>query len=336
MKAKPFFNINKIILITAYEEILHVIMQRVYEYEELEAMETDEDVIDEQTVKDEPSTILTNSSNQVVKLLLYLKKFVEDHSEPMKGLIFVQRRYTARILCHVIRRYMNYYPDLKVNVDFMTGRNSFMPDSVETLLSNKNNSKVLERFRRGEINLIITTSVLEEGIDLQECNLVIAYDEILTFRQYVQTKGRARMKNSHYVIMCADGMRNKLDNKIREYSEITRILRDYLIEKAVDRPAPHQDEIDKAAELQYNETFQTEKGASVDYNSATALINRYCMALPQDVFTQPALQWSSKQDDKFRHHVVSLLLPIQSPLRDEIKVSLFSLTLRQHFFLPNL
>lgn len=197
----------------------------MYDEEDEDEMQTD-DEIDEQTIKEDPSTILTNSSPQVQKLLIHLKTFVAKNTEqPMKGLIFVQRRYTARILCHIVRRFMNAYPKLNVHVDFMTGRNAFMPDSVETLIGNKNNNKVLDKFKRGEINLIIATSVLEEGIDLQECNLVICYDTPTTFRSYVQTKGRARMKNSNYIIMSKAVENNKLQKKAEEWREINEILR---------------------------------------------------------------------------------------------------------------
>lgn len=224
-------NYNRIkYIFTAFEEILHIHMRKVYDDDddEDEDMETDEE-FDEQTVKEDPTTILTNSSPQVQKLLIYLKQAAEEHkrnNQPMKGLIFVQRRLTARILCHVVRRYANAYPDLGIHVDFMTGRNAFMPDSIETLMGNKNNNRVLDKFKRDEINLIIATSVLEEGIDLQECNLVICYDTPTTFRSYVQTKGRARMKQSKYVIMTKAAENMKLQKKAEEWQMVNKILRD--------------------------------------------------------------------------------------------------------------
>lgn len=207
---------------------MHIHMRKVYDEDDEDEMQTD-DEIDEQKVKEDPTTILTNSSPQVQKLLIFLKKVAEEHKgtdQPMKGLIFVERRYTARILCHVVRRYANAYPDLNIRIDFMTGRNAFMPDTVETLMGNKNNNRILDKFKRDEINLIIATSVLEEGIDLQECNLVICYDTPKTFRSYVQTKGRARMKKSQYVIMAKAAEQNKLQKKAAEWQQINNILRD--------------------------------------------------------------------------------------------------------------
>lgn len=202
-------------------------MQKVYDFDdEDERMQIDNDEIDEETTSDDPATIILNSASQVQKLLLFIRKAAEEKTD-IKGLVFVQRRYTARILCHVIRRYFNAPQNkhLAINVDFMTGRNAFMPDSIETVITNKNNNQVLDKFKRGTINLIITTSVLEEGIDLQECNLVVSFDMPQTFRAYVQSKGRARMKNSTYAIMTPAGELLKLSKKKTEWEQILGILK---------------------------------------------------------------------------------------------------------------
>lgn len=93
----------------------------------------------------------------------------------------------------------------------------------------------------------------------------------------------------------------------------------FLVDKAVDRDPPLQDDIEKAIEKKYDEQFKTNKGAVVDYASATSLLNRYCFGLPCDIFTVPAVQWIEKTHKI--PHLVAVLLPIQSPLRDEITVS---------------
>lgn len=88
----------------------------------------------------------------------------------------------------------------------------------------------------------------------------------------------------------------------------------------MDRSPPLKDDIDKAVEQKYNEKFQTPKGATVDYSSAAQLVNRYCMSLPSDMFTNPAVQWESFSDN-LGNHTVSVLLPIQSSLKEKITVS---------------
>ena len=49
--------------------------------------------------------------------------------------------------------------------------------------------KTLEAFRCKRLNVLVSTSVLEEGIDITQCNLVIRFDRIQEFRSYVQSKG---------------------------------------------------------------------------------------------------------------------------------------------------
>lgn len=52
-----------------------------------------------------------------------------------------------------------------------------------------------------QVNIIVATSILEEGLDVQLCNLVIRFDPSATVCSFIQSRGRARMKNSDYVLM---------------------------------------------------------------------------------------------------------------------------------------
>lgn len=57
------------------------------------------------------------------------------------------------------------------------------------------------RFNDNVINVLITSEVLEEGVDIQTCNYVIRYDSPKNFPSYVQSKGRARCSGSKFIVM---------------------------------------------------------------------------------------------------------------------------------------
>ena len=57
----------------------------------------------------------------------------------------------------------------------------------EAKMNTKKQDEVLEKFRGGKLNLVVSTSVLEEGVDVPKCNLVIRFDFPQNFRSYIQS-----------------------------------------------------------------------------------------------------------------------------------------------------
>ena len=60
---------------------------------------------------------------------------------------------------------------------------------------------VMKRFRSRDCNILVATSVLEDGIDVPACHLVVRYDLPQTYRAYVHSKARARARKAHYILM---------------------------------------------------------------------------------------------------------------------------------------
>lgn len=50
-----------------------------------------------------------------------------------------------------------------------------------------------------ECNLVVATSVLEDGIELPRCNLIVRYDPVIDYKSFAHSKGRARQQISYYI-----------------------------------------------------------------------------------------------------------------------------------------
>ena len=73
-------------------------------------------------------------------------------------------------------------------------------------LSQKKQAEILEKFRKGEYNTLIATSVAEEGIDIPSTDLVVFYEPIPSEIRTIQRRGRTgRKRAGRVVILVAKG-----------------------------------------------------------------------------------------------------------------------------------
>ena len=91
------------------------------------------------------------------------------------------------------RKYFNrFFFHVKVNFDqhnFAIRRN-LADDKSDWLHHSKTIKEVLDGLRNKKTNVLIATSVVEEGVDVEACAFVISFDNIKSTKAYVQMKGR--------------------------------------------------------------------------------------------------------------------------------------------------
>lgn len=121
------------------------------------------------------------------------------------GIIFCNNKYTAKVLFDLLAEMSRHDVHLKfLKCQFTTDRVADpIAEPKEAELEHRRQEEVLKRFRIHDCNLLIGTSVLEEGIDLPKCNLVVRWNPPSTYRSYVQCKGRARAAQAFHVILVA-------------------------------------------------------------------------------------------------------------------------------------
>lgn len=85
------------------------------------------------------------------------------------------------------------------------------------LFSQLEQKDTIRSFRQGDLNLLISTSVAEEGLDIPECNLVVRYGLLTNEIAQKQASGRARARDSQYSVIAQKGGREERRERINEY-----------------------------------------------------------------------------------------------------------------------
>uniref|UniRef100_A0A8C9SQ46 RNA helicase n=1 Tax=Scleropages formosus TaxID=113540 RepID=A0A8C9SQ46_SCLFO len=90
-------------------------------------------------------------------------------------------------------------------------------------MTQNDQKRTIQRFREGVLNLLVSTSVAEEGLDIPECNLVVRYGLLTNEIAMQQASGRARAENSVYSVVALKDGREQRREKTNEYlEELTR------------------------------------------------------------------------------------------------------------------
>ena len=78
-------------------------------------------------------------------------------------------------------------------------------------LSQKRQIEILEEFKQGIHNVLVSTNVGEEGLDIAECDLVVFYDVVASEIRLIQRKGRtARHREGKVVILYCKGTHDEI------------------------------------------------------------------------------------------------------------------------------
>ena len=121
---------------------------------------------------------MRNCSPKLAKLVECL--LPHEHDErPLKGIIFVQTRASA----HRVVNFIDTHPQLKGFV-----RPAVFCGHAE--MTSRAQEAVARAFDLGQINVLVATSVAEEGLDVPDTRVAIMLDGITSGRVRVQCRGR--------------------------------------------------------------------------------------------------------------------------------------------------
>ncbi|XP_067264780.1 interferon-induced helicase C domain-containing protein 1 [Chanodichthys erythropterus] len=144
---------------------------------------------------------------------IILKEF--STREVARGIIFTRTRLSAIALCQWIQENPKF-EEVGVSASYLIGGGD---QSVVKPMTAAEQKDVLQRFRKGEINLLIATTVAEEGLDIAECNVVIRYCLVTNEVAMIQARGRGRAEDSSYTLVAEAGSGVAERESVNEYRE---------------------------------------------------------------------------------------------------------------------
>ncbi|XP_071529845.1 LOW QUALITY PROTEIN: endoribonuclease Dicer [Panulirus ornatus] len=240
------------------------------------------------------------------------------HRREVYGLIFVERRCTAKILYDLLLEVAAGDHGLSfIKPTYIIGSTTRLGTDIRLAeLELRKQKETLEKFRKGECNIIVSTSVLEEGLDVRKCNVVIRFDKPVNYRAYVQSKGRARAHPSRYLLMVPETDLLEMKETVDVYKEIGKSLMSLCHNRSQPSLSEMSQHYEQDVHVAPYEPYGSD-GPKVTINSAISLINIYCGKLPHDKFTEllPEVVSTINEEDKV---MVGIRLPINSCLKEMV------------------
>ncbi|KAF8931068.1 Dicer-like protein 1 [Dissophora ornata] len=245
---------------------------------------------------------LDSSLSTVREKLKKVVEILQEQRESAGGfcaIIFVERRPVAHVLHEFLLECKQLGPE--IGLDFikaavLTGHGS-KGDISQHRMQLKEQRRILDGFRRGHINLLVSTDVAEEGLDIDRCRLVIRFDIKNTLISHIQSRGRARDPVSEYIIMQPVEDADHLDAIKAKENEMRQWCGNLPEDRVINLGGNDSDSsgndsdpsgLEQMRELADVETIYVVEstGARMSFHSAVALLHQYCASLPSDAYTQ--------------------------------------------------
>jgi hypothetical protein len=255
------------------------------------------------TTEDTLAASILLVTDKVRKLIEILVR--KSNSITFSGIIFVQERAMVAVLGHLL----SVHPDTRklfhIGTIVGTSAHNNRARNIGELIDSDSQKDALSLFKSGRINLVIATSVLEEGIDVPSCNLVVCFQKPANLKSFVQRRGRARHRDSELILLL-DSVKDKttewqqLELDMRKlYEDEMRILQEILVRED--------------AEEHENRTFKVEStGALLDIDNAMAHLYHFCATLPPSEYVdlRPDFICSENRNGLCR---ATVILPLSVP-----------------------
>ncbi|WNY26488.1 DEAD/DEAH box helicase [Methanolapillus ohkumae] len=187
-----------------------------------------------------------------------VRKIVQDQLTEFpdsKIIVFTNFRDTANTVLEALSELPGVFPVRFVGQGSRTGDKG---------LTQKQQTEILNQFRNGDFNVLIATSVAEEGLDIPATDLVVFYEPIPSEIRSIQRKGRTgRFQSGRVIVLVTKGTRDEAyrwssQNKEKKMLSVMKNLQNsYGSEKeSFDENNPEEDELSQKTFSDFEKEFK--------------------------------------------------------------------------------
>ncbi|MEM4259713.1 MAG: DEAD/DEAH box helicase [Candidatus Woesearchaeota archaeon] len=154
-------------------------------------------------------TIDKNVDNPKLEELkkLVIKEYIQDKN--IKIIVFSQYRDSGQKITETLKQ-------AGINAKLFVGQQK----KKETGMSQKDQKKTLDEFREGKFNVLVSSSVGEEGLDIPQVDIVIFFEPVPSAIRKIQRIGRTgRLEKGRVIIFMSKGTRDEIYHYVASAKE---------------------------------------------------------------------------------------------------------------------
>lgn len=160
-----------------------------------------------------------------------------DHPKIPESIRIIQKQFDDQLNSRVIV-FAHYRDSVDKLVDALSGLEGVRAAKFigqadregEEGLTQREQAQILEKFRAGEVNVLVATAVGEEGLDIPSVDLVLFYEAVPSEIRFIQRRGRTgRTRPGRVAVLLAKGTRDEAFywSAVHKEERMREALREY-------------------------------------------------------------------------------------------------------------
>lgn len=212
-------------------------------------------------------------------------------------------------------KHINEIPDIRTDLEEHENealdyfkKNDYLPSAIPTCWRQSNKFsqvsvnmthqlKTIDSFKEKSLNLLVATSVAEEGFDMPDCNLVISFNEVKSLQSFIQVRGRARKEHSKFIIIVPEHEKKAMKAQLERFQQAIDVMTEIAFEIAKStsvsfykekvkrfnsqllKPLKIKDEVYKETKIRHSPEEREGRVTLLNTNWSQQIISEYCNSL---------------------------------------------------------